>query len=140
MGTPLKDALRRYPIYFLIWTVLGIFLFTQGLLQKVASQDPTPWWHYLISYMVGVYVWTLLMPLMIWLAERFPFERRNWMRRVPLHIVLSVLVSLLQLGIESSILPHLKVFPTIMKNFPSTFGFLLVIGIHEAILTYCTIV
>jgi hypothetical protein len=35
----------------------------------------------------GVYLWALLMPGILWLGRRFPIERRNWVRRVALHLL-----------------------------------------------------
>ncbi len=42
MDNALKRDLRRYPLYFLIWTVLGLFFFSQGLTEKWFSHDPNP--------------------------------------------------------------------------------------------------
>ena len=136
MKSALKRDLRNYPLYFLIWTIIGIFFFSQALSQKFFSRDPTPWWHYLISWLVGVYLWALLMPGILWLGRRFPIERRNWVRRVALHMLLSIVVSLVQLILESAILSHLGVFPGLMNTFVTTFAFLLVIGFHTGIMTY----
>jgi two-component system LytT family sensor kinase len=136
MESALKRDLRNYPLYFLIWTIIGIFFFSQSLSQKFFSRDPTPWWHYLISWLVGVYLWALLMPGILWLGRRFPIERRNWVRRVALHLLLGVLVSLVQLILESAILSHLGVFPGLMNTFVTTFAFLLVIGFHTGVMTY----
>jgi two-component system LytT family sensor kinase len=136
MKSALKRDLRNYPLYFLIWTIIGIFFFSQALSQKFFSRDPTPWWHYLISWLVGVYLWALLMPGILWLGRRFPIERRNWVRRVALHMLLSIVVSLVQLILESAILSHLGVFPGLMNTFVATFAFLLVIGFHTGIMTY----
>jgi two-component system, LytTR family, sensor kinase len=136
MESALKRDLRRYPLYFLIWTIIGVFFFSQAMSQKFFSRDPTPWWHYLISWLVGVYLWALLMPVILWLGRRFPIERRNWVRRVALHLLLSVVVSLVQLILESAILSHLGVFPGLMNTFVTTFAFLLVIGFHTGIMTY----
>jgi two-component system, LytTR family, sensor kinase len=139
MERALKRDLRNYPLYFLIWTVIGFFFFSQGLTQKFFSRDPTPWWHYLISWLVGVYLWALLMPGFLWLGRRFPIERRNWVRRVALHVLLGVAVSLFQLIMESAILTRLRVFPTVMDTFVSTFAFLLVIGFHQGVMTYWSV-
>ena len=136
MESALKRDLRNYPLYFLIWTIIGIFFFSQALSQKFFSRDPTPWWHYLISWLVGVYLWALLMPGILWLGRRFPIERRNWARRVALHLLLGVVVSLVQLILESAILSHLGVFPGLMNTFVTTFAFLLIIGFHTGIMTY----
>ncbi len=136
MESALKRDLRNYPLYFLIWTIIGIFFFSQGLSQKFFSRDPTPWWHYLVSWLVGVYLWALLTPWILWLGRRFPIDRRNWVRRVALHLLLGVLVSLVQLILESAILSHLGVFPGLMNTFVTTFAFLLVIGFHTGVMTY----
>ena len=139
MESALKRDLRNYPLYFLIWTIIGVFFFSQGLTQKVFSHDSTPWWHYLISWLVGVYLWALLTPGVLWLGRRFPIERRNWMRRGAMHLFLGVAVSLVQLSGESAILSRLGVFPAIMSTFASTFAFLLIIGFHQGIMTYWTL-
>ncbi len=129
----------RCAAYFLAWTVAGLFFFSQSLVQKVATGEPTPWWHYLTSWLVGMYIWALLTPLILRLGRRFPFTRKNWLRRTALHLPLSVAVAILQLGVESAILAQLKIFPSIMKSFSSTLGFLVVIGFHQAVVMYWTI-
>jgi two-component system, LytTR family, sensor kinase len=139
MERALKRDLRNYPLYFLIWTIIGVFFFSQGLTQKFFSRDPTPWWHYLISWLVGVYLWALLMPGILWLGRSLPIERRNWVRRVALHMLLGVAVSLVQLILESAILTRLGVFPVVMSTFVGTFAFLLVIGFHQGVMTYWTV-
>ena len=139
MEPALKRDLRNYPLYFLIWTIIGVFFFSQGIVQKFFSHDPTPWWHHLLSWLVGVYLWALLTPGVLWLGRRFPIERRDWVRRGALHLLLGVVVTLVQLAVESAILPRLGVFPTLMTKFTSTLAFLLVIGFHNGIMTYWTV-
>jgi two-component system LytT family sensor kinase len=136
MDNALKRDLRRYPLYFLIWTVLGLFFFSQGLTEKWFSHDPNPWWNHLLSWLTGVYLWALLTPGVLWLGRRFPIERPKRVRRVALHFLLSVLISVLQLVVESAILPRFGVFPALMSTFASTFAFLLVIGFHSGVMTY----
>src|SRR6202050_1729433 len=136
MERALKRDLRNYPLYFLIWTIIGIFFFSQALSQKFFSRDPTPWWDYLSSWLVGVYLWALLMPGILWLGRRFPIERRNWVRRVALHLALGVAIALFQLILESAILSRVGVFPALMSTFVSTFAFLLVVGFHTGVMTY----
>ena len=134
-----KSALHRGTTLFLAWTVLGLFMFTQGLIQKLANHDPYPWWHHLAGFMVGVYVWCLLSPVVLWLGRRFPFERKHWTRRIATHLGLGLAVAVLQLGSEGAILYLIGVFPTIMTSFTATFAFLVVIGFHQAYLMYWVI-
>jgi len=140
MQDAIARALRNYAWYFLVWTVFGIFFFSQSVTQKVIAHEPTPWWHYLVSWLVGVYVWALLTPLVLWLGMRFRIQRRNWVRRVGLHLMLAIAISLGQLAVEGAILYRVGVFPTFMTGFLATFFFLLMIGFHQGVTTYFIVI
>src|SRR5262245_33735272 len=104
MENTIKSNLRKFAIYFMIWTVFGIFSFTQGLAQKSFTRDPTPSWHYLVSWLTGVYLWALLTPVILWIGRRFPIERRYRLRRIALHLLLAMILTIVQLVCESAIL------------------------------------
>src|ERR1700733_13949696 len=53
MESTFKRDVRNYPRYFLLWTVLGLFYFSQGVTQGLVSHNPTPWWHYLVAWLLG---------------------------------------------------------------------------------------
>jgi two-component system LytT family sensor kinase len=136
MTGTLKKTLRLYAIYFAVWTVLGLFMFSQGIVQKVVSGDPNPWWHHLTSWMVGVWTWFLLTPSILWLGRRFPLERKRWAGTAALHFVFCIAVAFGQLAGEAAILRGLRLFPAIMTSYAATLAFLLVIGFHQGILNY----
>jgi sensor histidine kinase YesM len=136
MVNSLKHNLRRYAIYFLAWTVVGVFFFTQGFMQKLFSGDPNPSWHYLVSWLTGVYIWALLTPVILWAGRRFPLERRNWLRRTALHLSFSVAFTIFQLALESVVLSWIGVFPSLMEGVLSAFVFLMLIGFHSGIFNY----
>ena len=131
-----QHLLRNYVRYFAFWTVVGIFFFSQALVQKLLSREPTPWQHYLISWMTGFYLWALLTPFVLWLGHRFPIARPNWVRRLALHLPISIVISIAQLFVESVILSQLHVFPKVMTSLMGTFIFLLTIGFHQGVITY----
>ena len=132
----MTKRLRHYLALFLVWSFFGLFMFSQGLVQKILSGDPNPWMHHLTSWMVGVWTWWLLTPAVLWLGRRFPFERGHRLPRIAFHLLMAVVVTLVQLGIESAVLRGLHVFPTIMTSYPATLVLLLVIGFHQSLLTY----
>lgn len=136
MGNSVRDILRRYAVYFLVWTVIGLFSFTQSLMQKYFSGDPNPAWYYLVSWITGVYIWALLTPAILWSGRRFPIERRNRFRRTALHFLFSLGFTIIQLALESAILPRFGVFPSVMMGYLSTFVFLTVLGFHSGIFIY----
>jgi sensor histidine kinase YesM len=115
-------------------------MFSQGLIQKIVSRDPTPWQHHLTSWMAGVWMWFLLTPAVLWLGRRFPLERGRLWRHIPLHFLLSVLIGFIELAVEAFILRSARVFPAIMTGYAATLMFLLVIGFHQAVLTYWFII
>jgi signal transduction histidine kinase len=131
-----KRDLRNYAWYFLAWTVCGLFFMSQGLTQKFFSRDPTPWWHYLVSYLIGVYISAALTPGVLWLGRRFPFERKIWARRLALHLLFSVAFAVTQLIIESAILARIGVFPSVMKGFAGTLIVLSIVGFHQSLISY----
>ncbi|HEX4807572.1 MAG TPA: histidine kinase [Bryobacteraceae bacterium] len=136
MTNELKLRLRQYAGLFLVWTALGLFLFSQAMVQKLFAHDPNPWWHHLTSWMVGVYVWLLLTPTVLWLGRRFPLNREHWIRRTITHTAFGLAIAIIQLGGESAILYMIGVFPTIMTSYAATLAFLLIIAFHQAFLTY----
>ena len=127
---------RKYALLFLVWNVLGLFMFSQSLVQKLASREPTPWQHYLASWTVGMWLWFLITPAVLWLGRRFPLERKHLARRIPLHLVLAAIIGFAELAVEAGILRSLRVFPAIMTGYAATLAFLLVIAFHQAMLTY----
>jgi signal transduction histidine kinase len=129
----------RYAALFLFFTLMGLFMFSQGMAQKVLSHDPHPWWQHLTSWMVGVWLWFALTPVVLWLGRRFPLDRKPYIRGIVIHLAISLGFAFADLAIEAAILRALGVFPDIMSSFPTTLIFLLIIGYHEGVMTYWSI-
>ncbi len=136
MESAFKRDLRNYPLYFLLWTVLGLFYFSQGVTQRLLGHDPTPWWHYLVGWLLGVYIWAFLTPLILLLGRQFPVERRNWLRRTALQLLLSAVFSAFELTLETALYSRLHLFPTFINNFRGSLAPLLVRGFHGGIVNY----
>src|SRR5579884_3223922 len=136
MRTPLQRRLRRALALFVFWTFFGLYMFSQGLVQKVAAHDPTPWTDHLTGWLAGMWLWFLLTPAVLWLGRRFPLERGRLWRAVGLHLPVSILFALGELAVEAAVLRGLHVFRMFMPSYPAAFIFLLIIGFHQGILTY----
>src|SRR5215471_2132132 len=136
MENGFKRDLRNYPLYFLLWTVLGLFYFSQGMTQRLVSHDPTPWWHYLLAWLLGVYIWALLTPAILWLGREFPLERHNWLRPGTIHFLLSAGFSVFELLLESALYSRLHLFPSAMKDFRGALAQLLARGFHGGVFDY----
>jgi two-component system, LytTR family, sensor kinase len=137
--TAAKHKLLTFGGFFLLWTALALFYFSQALAQKLAMRDPTPWWHYLMTWLVGFYIFGFLVIGVLWLGRQLPIRRRNWIRRTALHLLFSMCFSLLDLAIAAAVFPLFHIVPAVFKNFSSTFGFLFVIDFHSSVLGYWSV-
>jgi two-component system LytT family sensor kinase len=131
-----QQWVRSFAVCFAGWTCLALFFFSQGLLQKYLSGDPSPWWHHLIAWLTGAYIAAALTPFVLWLGRRLPFRRTNWVRIASIHLTLSLAFALLQLVVEAFLLFRFGVFPSVMKSYVTTFVFLATIGFHQDMMTY----
>jgi signal transduction histidine kinase len=136
MENAFRRDLRNYPLYFLLWTVLGLFYFSQGLTQRLIRHDPTPWWRYLLAWLLGVYIWAILTPAILWFGRRFPLERRNWVLGATRHLLLSAGFSVLELTLENILYLRLHLFPPADKGFRGVLAQSLVRGFHGGVLNY----
>jgi hypothetical protein len=136
MESSFKHDVRSYPLYFLLWTLLGLFYFSQGLTQRLVFHDPTPWWRYLVAWLVGVYIWALLTPAILWLGRRLPIERHNWLRRSMFQLLLSAGFSVFELGLEEALYAGMHLFPSTTRDFRDVLARSLVRGFHGGILNY----
>jgi two-component system LytT family sensor kinase len=135
-----KLDLRNYPLYFLLWTFVGLFYFSQGVSQRLVSHDTTPWWRYLVAWLLGAYIWALLTPAILWLGRRFRIERRRWLPTVAAHLLLSAAFSVLELSLEAALYSRLHLFPSAMPDFRVALTQLLVRGFHGDILDYWMVI
>jgi two-component system LytT family sensor kinase len=122
----------------LAWMAAGLFFFTQDLSRsRLLGKDPTPWWHFLVSWQVAVILCAAFTPAILWLGRRFPLGRTRWVRRTLLHLLCSVLFSIVHLIVDSALLARLGLFPQVTKDRFATLLFILtVLGFHGNIVTY----
>jgi hypothetical protein len=117
--------------------VLGLFYFSQGLTQRLVTYDPTPWWHSLVAWLCGVYIWALLTPTILLLGRRLPIGRgANGLRHIIVQLLLSAGFSAFELCLESALYSRLHLFPTLAADFRESAGQLLIRGFHGGVLNY----
>ena len=84
------------------------------------------------------YAWAVLTPLIIVLAERFPFDRVRWRRSLLVHLVSSVVFSVFELTLFT-MAAGLFGFPDWKNDFRTTFTSTFTLEFHHNVLTYWTI-
>lgn len=131
-----KHYVRNYPYYFLFWTAVALFQFTKGFTQTLVPHDATPWWHYLVFWVFGDYIWALLTPAILCLGRRFPLERRSWLGRGILHLILAAGFSAFELIVLGTLLTRLHLFPSLANDFRGAFTQLMAKEFHAGVVNY----
>lgn len=122
------------------WTLFAFFFSTQLYLNAFYHRHALPFSLVLIPWLICGYLWATLTPLTLWLARRFPLEKEVIVRRVALHLLFGVLVSVLQL------VAYNFVFQTLVRRtsnsfFPlGPFQDVLFGQFHFNLLLYCVLV
>lgn len=71
-------------------TALGLLTFTDRYLSRVAGGRPAELFRVLFEEMSGAWAAALLVPLMVWLARRFPVTGPRWPAHLGLHMACAV--------------------------------------------------
>src|SRR6267143_4713089 len=80
------------------WAVAVLLFASQWYAYDLTRGGADPfvfylWWSW--------YMWAVLTPLVLWFSRRYPINGRGWKRAIPLHIAASVLLTVVQLSIET---------------------------------------
>ncbi len=126
---------------FGVWTLFALFFASQFALQNQLSPSPLPFWRILMWQLVSGYIWFAISPLILFLANRFPFEEGKWKTSQPAHAVACVLVSLVQLALDAFVVTRLGYPPgRQFANFFEAYKFFVFINLHLSILIYMAVV
>jgi two-component system LytT family sensor kinase len=77
---------RTALIVFVVFTVLGLLFSSQVWVDYGYSGHPLSWTSALMLALGQWYLWALLTPVILWLAQRFPMERRRLGRSFAVHM------------------------------------------------------
>ena len=140
-----KSKLNRKAVKWIavwaVWTLFGFFFASQLALQNQLSRNPVSFWKILSWQMVSGYVWFALSPLILYLAQKFPFDAGRWKKSVPLHLLAGLLISLFQLAIDTFLLTRLGYPPNReFTGFFEAYQFFVYINLHFSILIYWGVV
>jgi two-component system, LytTR family, sensor kinase len=80
----------RLAIIWGVWTIVALFFSTQVYMMYYAEKQPIPYAKAFFVQASACYLWALVTPFVLWLARRFRIERNNWLRKVGVHILISL--------------------------------------------------
>jgi two-component system LytT family sensor kinase len=137
----MKEETKRRAVKWLmifgLWTAAAIYFASMAVTQSRLGPRPLSIWRALSWELTSGYVWFLLMPLILWLGARFPFERSRWKTSLPVHLVACIVVACGQQAIDALILPKLGYPRTIKFNsYGDTYRYFLLANLHLSVGLY----
>ncbi len=138
-GSAPSHRLRNFLLIVAVWTIIGLFYFSQSFVQSQLRHDPSPWWYGLVSWLVGVWCAALSTPLILWLGRRFPLTRKRWLSGALAHLAFSFTLSLLQIAVMAMTLSALHIYHEVMPSAGAAFVVLMSLGFHQNVITYATL-
>lgn len=94
--------------YFAIWTMIGLAFAGQSYLARAESGSPIPWRFALGRNLIDWYTFAVLTLPVLWLARRIPIEFADWRRRLTIHIVASIVFSMLWMVLRALLVTTLE--------------------------------
>lgn len=114
----------KWALIFGAWTLVGLFMTSQSYVRNLRAGHTVDWVKLLFMLELPfAYLWALFTPLLFRLAERFPLERRRWLKNMLVHLLASLLLSIITMVGFTTLNAFLFV-PASEREF--TFGRLLV--------------
>jgi hypothetical protein len=128
----------QWGLIFAAWTVIVLTFAVQAYVFALSRNRPDSFWHEFLVAATEWYVWAALTPLVLFLCRRFRIKSHNWLPTGLLHLVASVLISLLQLAIQVKF--NFLVNPGYKMTYWRVFYFFATYKLHMNLLTYWVIV
>jgi len=85
----------RLALIWGVWTFIGLVFTCQFYFSMYRSDRPVEWAYAIYLQMTWAYLWALATPIILWLAERFPIERKLLAWHLSLHVLASLILSTL---------------------------------------------
>jgi signal transduction histidine kinase len=124
--------------HFACWTLVGLFFFSQDLVQSFHSKASLPWLALLECWLSRAYIWGLLAPAVLRLARRFRFDRTHLCRWLGLHVIFGVGIGAAGAILAAAVGLVLKI-PWYMPNLRAAVPAGLAFSFHASFFTYWTI-
>jgi len=93
---------------FSLWSVFAVYMALQEHYNALVIGRPMAWGYSLRAEFAYAYLWALLTPLILWLANRFPVDQRGWYRTLPVHVVACVLLTAVQKTVYIVLVPPMS--------------------------------
>lgn len=99
-------GMPRWLKIWLLWTLFGVVTAVQTHYRYEVIGRPFTWGQALLAEVSFTWIWALLTPIVLWMAERFPIGKSDWWRNSLLHLACAIV-----LGIASKAVWDATIYP-----------------------------
>ena len=122
------------------WTIVILFFVTQIVARSLVTDYPVSFFRALSWQLVSGYLQLAFFPLILWLGNRYRFERDTWKRSLGVHLLSAALITLITQAIDALVLPYLGYPPgRQLGSFWETYRVFLVYNFHLNLALYFVI-
>lgn len=128
--------MTHFPKWTLIgagWFVFALFFASELFVTKIDAGRPISFRRVLVPWLICAALWFAATPLVLWLARRFPFDRRRWFSSSAIHLLASFALSLILIAVYT---PLSLAVSADDSPWPIAYRGLLVESFHREVLTY----
>ncbi len=137
-----RRALVTYAMCLAGWTIVGVMYVGRDVARRLYWDVPAIWQE-VRFWSVRVIISAALTPCILWLGRRWPLERRNWPRRVGLHLLFSAVFALVQAALQLAVLLPANAILGLelewARSIDNAIAVVLIFGFHEGVLAYWVI-
>lgn len=134
------DRRSKWLYIFAAWTLAALFFASSFMLQNQVMSQPIEAWRALAVQLASSYGWFVLMPLILWLANRYPLDRRGDVARsVVINLIGGVLIVLIHIAWDAFSQPLLGYRNRNFETYSSSFAFQFYLNFHWSFLVYLQI-
>ena len=128
-----NSRLTKWLTVTALWTLLGLFFASETFFAFALAGNAITWRQALLYELTGWYIWALLAPGIVLLAQRVRFEGQQWGFAAVFHLTASALFSVLQLVLKITLTRMLQPSP---QSFAQSLRFVLETGSYLNLLAY----
>lgn len=131
---------RKWLYIFGAWTLAALFFASNFVLQNQISAQPISVWQAVSIQLASSYGWFALMPIILWLANRYPLDRReNLARNVVINLIGCIALVLVHLAWDAFSQSFLNYRRRQFETYFSAFAFQFFLNFHWSFLVYLEI-
>jgi two-component system LytT family sensor kinase len=139
MHRALDSTLAKWILIGLGWLAFAFFFASEVVVNTAYANRPVSFRRALVPWLFCAGLWFAATPAILWLARRFPFDRRRWLTSAVAHLAASALASLVLLAAYTYLVQRVGIASSNLTWWLA-FRSQLVWGFHAEVLTYWMVI